>query len=51
MSHHDLKEANVFVMADGTFKIADFGLANILDDHDDRVTMDQNTPGYEPTTN
>lgn len=48
MSHHDLKEANVFVMADGTFKIADFGLANILDDHDDRVAMDEFTPGYEP---
>ncbi len=48
VSHHDLKEANVFIMDDGTIKIADFGLANILDDHDDTVSMTQNTPGYEP---
>lgn len=48
ISHHDLKEANVFVMGDGTVKIADFGLANLLDDHDQTVEMKNNTPGYEP---
>jgi serine/threonine protein kinase len=48
ISHHDLKEANVFIMSDGTFKIADFGLANILDDHDEQVPMTQHTAGYSP---
>ncbi|MGV8987181.1 MAG: protein kinase domain-containing protein [Cypionkella sp.] len=48
ISHHDLKEANVFVMKDGTIKIADFGLANLLEDHDDEVSMKAYTPGYQP---
>ncbi len=49
MTHHDLKEANVFLSSDGTFKVADFGLAEHVDGHEGVVRgLDEFTPGYEP---
>ncbi|GHF66609.1 protein kinase domain-containing protein [Seohaeicola zhoushanensis] len=49
MTHHDLKEANIFVSEDGTFKVADFGLARHVDTHDEAIKgLDEFTPGYEP---
>lgn len=49
MTHHDLKEANVFLASDGTFKVADFGLGRHVDKHDSAVPdMEEFTPGYQP---
>lgn len=49
MTHHDLKEANVFLASDGTFKVADFGLAEHVDGHGGIVRgLDEFTPGYQP---
>ena len=49
MTHHDLKEANIFVSEDGTFKVADFGLAQHVDSHTDAIRgLEEYTPGYEP---
>ncbi|MCB1340300.1 MAG: protein kinase [Pseudooceanicola sp.] len=49
MTHHDLKEANVFVDENGVFKVADFGLAQHVDSHEDAIRgLDEFTPGYEP---
>lgn len=49
MTHHDLKEANVFLASDGTFKVADFGLAEHVDGHQGVVRgLEEHTPGYQP---
>lgn len=48
MTHHDLKELNVFLQSDGTFKVADFGLAQHMDERNDAVEAPEEfTPGYE----
>lgn len=50
MTHHDLKDANVFMTKDGTFKVADFGLARSNEGRDSAVTdlsPDQLSPGMQ----
>ncbi|WP_109465657.1 protein kinase family protein [Albibacillus kandeliae] len=48
MTHFDLKELNIFLTSDGTFKVADFGLAQHVDGHDGKAKrIDEYTPGYE----
>lgn len=51
MVHFDLKEENLFMMSDGTLKIADFGGSSISDNPEGKVTVDQSTgitQGYAP---
>ncbi len=46
-SHFDLKELNVFMMKDGTFKVADFGLSQEAPTRDAKLEGDfQSTPLY-----
>ena len=49
MTHHDLKEANIFIDKDGTFKVADFGLARHVDSRGGKIRdLQEFTPGYQP---
>lgn len=50
MTHHDLKEANIFLMSDGTFKVADFGLSHHVEGRDGVIDpeFEELTPGYQP---
>jgi serine/threonine protein kinase len=51
MTHFDVKEANLFMMSDGTVKVADFGESGISDNTDGTVPVSRKqgvTPGYAP---
>lgn len=45
--HRDIKPGNIFVSNEGTFKLGDFGIARVLEAHDEFLELSQiGTPNY-----
>ena len=44
--HCDIKPANLLVSGNDTLKICDFGVAQILDDNNDQLTIFNGSPAF-----
>ena len=44
--HRDIKTANIFIAADGTLKLGDFGISRMLENSNAKVNTAAGTPYF-----